>query len=71
MATIRIGQGRLDEAEQLLKKALQLEPDAAILKENLETLKQTELSPPRKQAADTPQTGGVPSDNGEAPKRTP
>lgn len=74
MATIRIGQGRLDEAEQLLKKALQLEPDAAILKENLanlEILKQTKLSPPESQVADTPQMGGESTDNGEAPNRTP
>ena len=48
MATIRTGQGRLEEAEQLLQKALRLEPDAKILKENLlnlEKLKQSVQTP--------------------------
>jgi predicted Zn-dependent protease len=44
MATIQTGQGRLEEAEQLLQKALRLEPDATILKENLLNLEKLKKS---------------------------
>lgn len=41
LATLQAKSGRLDEAEKTLERALQLEPDATTLRENLQALRQT------------------------------